>query len=444
MRLLMNKRLSLVVLAVLLLSGCADSGLFSDEDKAPLEGERISVLQLQRELVPDPALENSPVALPEVWANQYWPQVGGYPSHAMGHLALGAKLQEAWQVSIGSGGDRRTPLTTAPVVAESAVFTLDTKGIVSAFDIATGARKWKQSVVPRGEEDSGAVGGGIAWSSGKLFVTGGYKYISALNPDNGALVWKAEIQAPARAAPTVMDDRVYLITLDSRLLVLSAADGSLLWTREGVGETTNLLGSAAPAVDSSLVVMPMSSGEIYGLRPENGQTVWQDNLSAVRRVGAMSSIADIRALPVIDQNVVYAVGYSGRMVAIDPVSGRRYWQRELGSAETPWAAGDVVFVMSTEQQLTALTRQGGAAHWVVQLPRFEDGNKEKPTVWSGPVLAGGRLFTVSSAGEMLEIAAQDGKILRKYKLGHGATRSPVVANGTLLVLTEDGKLMAWR
>lgn len=417
---------------------------FVDAGDTVLPGERISVLQLQKELVPNAGLEGAAITLPEAWTNQFWPQAGGYPNHAMGHLTLGAKLERAWSVSVGSGGDRRTPLTAQPVVAEGLVFALDTEGEVTAFDLASGKKKWRQSIVPRGEEDSGAVGGGLAYASGKLFVTSGYKYLVAINPLTGSPLWKATIPSPARAAPTVMDDKVYIITLDNRLMVFSASDGTPDWNYAGVSETTNLLGSAAPAADASIVVLPLSSGQIFGLRPENGQIAWEDNLSAVRRTGSLSSIADIRGLPVIDQGVVYAVSYSGRMVALDQVTGDRLWQREIGSAETPWAAGEAVFVISSEQQLAALSRRTGDIHWVTQLPKYDGSDKDKPIVWSGPVLAGGRVILAGSNGKMLEVNPQDGKVLVERKLGGDAVIAPLVAANTLLVLTEDGELTAWR
>lgn len=434
-----------LVLAALSLSGCDTAKqLFTEHKDPPLKGERISVLQLQRDLVANPELKDQPLKLPDAWTNQLWPQAGGYPNHAPGQLALGQHLKRIWKTSIGEGADRRTPLTTTPVVAEGLVFTLDTDGNVSAFDINTGKRRWEKSILPPGEHGSGALGGGIAYDSGKIFAANGFKSLSALNASDGTLAWKAVITSPARAAPTIIDGRIYLITLDDHLLVLNETDGSVLWTYAGVSETTDLLGSASPAADSSLVVLPLSSGELFGLRPENGQVTWEDNLSAVRRTGSLSSISDIRGLPVIDQGVVYAVSFSGRMVALDEVSGQRVWQREVGSAQMPWAAGENVFIVTDEQQLAALTRQQGDIRWVVQLPRYEENDKDKPIVWSGPVLAGNRLFLVSNIGDMMEVDPQSGKTVAATKLGASANLPPVVANNTLFVLTDDGELSAWR
>lgn len=419
-------------------------GACDNEVDRILPGERLSVLQLQTALTPSPQLSDVPVDLPEAWTNQFWPQVGGYPNHAMGHLALGTSLKKAWSASIGTGGDRRRPLTAAPVMAEGMVFSVDTDGEVRAFDAKNGNRKWEASIVPKGEEDSGAVGGGLAYASGRLYATSGYKYLTALNPQTGAQLWKTQLPSPARSAPAVMNEQVYVVTLDNRLLVFSVSDGAPQWNYSGVSESTNLLGSAAPAVDETLVVLPLSSGELYGLRPENGRVVWEDNLSAVRRSGSMGAIADIRGLPVIDQGVVFALSYSGRMVALDQVTGRRLWQREVGSAETPWAAGRTIFIVTTEQQLVALRRDSGEIHWVLQLPRFEDDKRENPVVWTAPILAGGRIITAGSNGDMIEVDATNGTLVRTTDIGDSITIAPLVAGETLYTLTQDGDLTAWR
>lgn len=442
----MKKKLSLFLLPALLLLGACSKfdSLFADDQGPPLKGARISVLQLQKDLTPSADAQQTPVTLPEAWNNKFWPQTGGYPNHALGHLTLGVSLKKAWSASIGSGGDRRDPLISQPVAADGMVFTIDTEGEVSAFTLDKGTRKWHVSTIGKDDEDTGAIGGGLAYQNGRLYVTNGYKYLTCLDATNGKAVWRVALAAPARSAPTVTPDKVYIITLDNRLLVFAAADGAASWNYAGLSETTNLLGSVSPAVDSAVAVLPQSSGEIIGLRLENGQPVWQDSLSGVKSNSPLSTIADIRGQPVIDNGLVYAVSYSGRIVALDEVSGQRVWQKDIGSAEMPWSAGANIFLVTPEQQLTALTRDKGDVRWVTQLPRYQGDDKEKPLVWTGPVLAGGRLLTAGSGGAMIEADPQSGKILRQWDLPGNITLAPIVVDNTLLVLTEKGELVAYR
>lgn len=426
-------------LLLLGVSACAD------KKNKPLEGERISVLQLQRDLTPDPLLTDLGVNMSETWINKYWPQAGGYPNHAMGNLALGSDLKKLWRSSIGAGSSRHLPLIIQPIVADGMIFTVDAKARLTAFDANNGKKLWQMRLTPENEEREAVLGGGLAFAQGRLFVTSGYNELRAIDPKTGETAWTARTKAPTRAPPASLDGRVFVMTLDNQLSAFSADDGALLWTHSGVAEATGLLGSASPAADRSAAVAAFSSGEIFALRPENGRVLWMDNLASIRRAGSLASIADIRGLPVIDRGIVYAVSYGGRMVAIDQRSGARVWQKEIGGAETPWVADNTVFVLTDDQQLLALSREAGEIIWITKLPMFEDSEKHKnPIVWTGPILAGGRLILGSSKDHIAEIDAQNGKLLNKWKASAGVTVPPLVADNTLFILSEDGTLTAYR
>ena len=78
-------------------AACDLTDLYGVEEDKPLPGERIPVMQLDSTLQADPRLEELDVRLPAPWANADWPQVGGYPSHAMHHLALGEQIADLTQ-----------------------------------------------------------------------------------------------------------------------------------------------------------------------------------------------------------------------------------------------------------------------------------------------------------------------------------------------------------
>ena len=435
------KKILTALALVATLSGCGGN---ADEDKI-LPGERLSVLAYQKELEPDSVLSVSQMTLPEVWNNQFWPQAGGYPSHAMGHLALAPRLKKAWDSSIGEGGTRDTPLLSPPVVADGVIYTLDTKSQLTAFETVNGRKKWRLSLVPPKEKKQPMPGGGIAHAGGRLFVATSYGQVVALSAEDGKIIWRRTLTAVAHAAPTVAGDRVLLMTIDNKLFCFDAASGEPVWNYAGVAETTNLLGGASPAIDQSVVVAAFSSGEMSAFRIENGSNIWTDNLSAVKLAGAVNSIADIRGLPVIDRGMVFAISYNGRMAALDLLTGERLWQREIAGAETPYAAGDTLFAVTANQQLVALSRETGGIRWIFTLPQFEDPKERKnPIVWTGPVLAGNRLIVAGSKGRVIDINPLDGTKQNEWKAEGAITLPPLVADGTLYLLTEGGKLTAYR
>jgi hypothetical protein len=121
------------------------------------------------------------------------------------------------------------------------------------------------------------------------------------------------------------------------------------------------------------------------------------------------------------------------------------WERDVAGAESPWIAGDWLFVVSAEQRIAAVSRQDGRVAWVTDLPRWQDEDKQRdPIIWYGPAVAGNRLRVVSSTGEMLSIGPVTGKITGRQSLPGPAALGPVVAQQTVFVLTESGTLLTFR
>jgi len=434
-----SRRALLAALAVAaLLAACGG------EDETPLPGERISVLTLERELKPDPSAGSIEVRLPAPQPNREWPQSGGYANHAMYHLALASTVSIAWRVSAGAAADDDAPLLNPPVTGEGRVYTVDAEGMVSAFDVAAGARLWEVELTPEEEEDS-AFAGGLAYAGGLLVATTGTGEVVALEAANGRPIWSHRVGVPMRAAPTIAGGRVFVITYDNQIVALAAADGTELWTYQAIAESTGLVGNASAAVEGGTVVAPFSSGELVAIAVESGQAVWQDSLAGLGRVGGFRTLADIKGDPVIDRGIVLAGGHAGVLVAIDLRTGERVWAQNLSSLETPWVAGDFVYVLTTEGDLVCLTRAEGRVLWVQALPRWEDPeDTEEPINWAGPVLAGDRLIVTGTDGRVLSLSPYTGEVLGQIELPGPVRLAPIVAQGTVYILTDEAELLALR
>src|SRR4029077_8393354 len=251
------------------------------------------------------------------------------------------------------------------------VFAMDGAVQVGAYDAATGDRLWQVDLKPE-EERGNSFGGGVAFWQDRLFASTGYARVRALDPADGRVIWKSSVGAPVRSAPTVSDGRVFVVTIENELAVLAADDGRRLWGDNAIPETASLLGSASPAVEGEVVVAAYSSGEIYALTVETGRPLWSDNFSNTRSVNAVSSMADIRGRPVLDRGRVFAASHSGRLAAIDLRSGERAWEKDFGSTQSPWVAGDYVYVLSNDNELICLTRNDGKIRWVRRFPSYMD------------------------------------------------------------------------
>ena len=191
---------------------------------------------------------------------------------------------------------------------------------------------------------------------------------------------------------------------------------------------------------------PFSSGEVFALRVENGRIAWVENLGTRRAsTGTLASLSDINGEPVIDRGRVFVVSHSGRMAALDLTTGSQIWDQTIGGVQTPWVAGDFLYVVTSENTLLCLSREDGRIRWVRQLKRYSDEEaKEEPIQWSGPVLASDRLFLASSAGVAVSISPYSGRVLGWLKLPDAVAVPPIVANEMLYFLTDQAEVVALR
>jgi outer membrane protein assembly factor BamB len=429
-----------------LLAGCE---IFPDyfgvtDDEQPLPGERIPILTLDRSIKADPGVSALPITLPPAQTNSDWRQAGGNAVHVLQHLELSQAFERRWRADIGEASDDDQKILAQPLVVDGRVYTMDSQAIVTAFDAGTGRQIWRSDLEPE-DEDSGYFGGGIAYGDGRIYVTTGFSRLFALDAASGSPIWEQAVIAPFRGGPTFSEGRLYAISVDNQLHALDAATGEPLWSHGGIQETAGLLGGVSPAANASLVIPAYSSGEVFALLTENGRVLWSDSLAAVQRVDPIADLADIRGLPVLDRDLVIAVSNSGRMVAIDQRRGQRAWDIEVGGVNTPWVAGGFIYVVTNEAQVAAISREDGRIYWVQNLQRFEDEeDREDPITWYGPVLAGERLILAGTNGRMALLSPYDGEILRELELPGKTAVPPIVAGGTLYIVTDGADLLAYR
>jgi outer membrane protein assembly factor BamB len=439
---LLGRRAAL--LAPLSLAGCSLLDSWFEEKKDPLPGKREAVFADRRGLVVD---EGGPkVVLPPAVRNAAWPQPGGNPAHLMGHLAANDHLTEVWKADIGQGGGLRRVITAQPVVLNGTVFTMDSDAEVSAFALANGKPQWSFDTKPEDNDDSTNVGGGLGADGTTLYAVNGLFQLVALDMATGKQKWRHDLGVPARSAPMIADGRVFVTTIDDRLFAFTAADGRQLWTHQSAMPVTAMLGEPAAAYYQGLVIAGFGSGELACLRADSGSIVWTDSLGASQGRASIADLLSIRGLPIVANGLVYAISMGGLLICNDIPSGRRVWDRQVAGEDTPYIAGDWMFVISAEQQIAAININDGHVSWVTQLPRWEDPKSRKNTLtWYGPLLVSDRLIVTGTSEDALSISPYTGDILGHITLSESAAPvAPVVAAGTVLIVTNDARLIALR
>lgn len=439
-----TRRAGMAVALALVLASCSTFG-GKHKNTTPTVGNRTPILShVSNDANPDPTLAGVAVVLPPAQINPDWETAGGNASKNPGHLALANAPALAWTASI-PGGNLKQRLAAAPVVGNGTLYLVDTTGAVNAFDAATGAKRWNYQLAVVKDLRNSAFGGGATYFDGKVYATSGSGEVVALDAATGAQLWKVKPAGPLRGSPTVAFNAVYAMTQDNQIVALDMADGHQLWEDAAASGEQGVFGVAAPAAGQGTVIAGYSTGELVAYRYENGRVLWSDALARTSISTSVSTLTDVDADPIIADGRVYALGQGGRMAAYELVSGQRIWELSLAGISTPVIAGEWIFTLTDDGRLLAIARSSGRVRWVTQLQHYKNEKKrDNPIFWQGPVLANNKLWIVNSNGAVYDVDVTTGEPTLFTEVKGAVSLPPIVANQTLYILTNNGKISAFR
>jgi len=221
---------------------------------------------------------------------------------------------------------------------------------------------------------------------GKMFVTGSYSRIFALDAKTGKKLWKYEHRLPDGIMPccdvinrgaALYDNLVIFATLDAQLVALDQNTGEVAWKEKIDDYAAGYSASAAPLIAGGLLLTGVSGGEfgvvgrVEARDPKTGQMVW------VR--------------PVVEGHMGYKYDKDGKATE-NGVSGTpgKSWPGDL------WKTGG------------AATWLGGTYNAKTGLAYFGTGN---PAPWNSHLRQGDNLFSTSTVA----IDIKTGQIVWHYQ-----------------------------
>ena len=454
-------KFGVLTLSVALLASCSTVGKLNPfkagQDKKEIaaaeKAGRIAMVSADSLLEADADLVATAVILPDASSVSAWAQAGQSAAKTPGHVRAGDDFDVVWKWSAGAGSDTNRALTAAPVADNGRIFLIDAKQTVFAVDAETGKTIWKKELDSGNKRDKRAFGGGLAVAGDKLVVASGYGFVTALDIMSGASIWKRVTEAPMTGSPSIHDGRIFIVSNNNEFSALRLEDGAIEWTDQAIAESARVLSSPSPAAVDDLVVTPYSSGEVIAYLPANGRRLWSDSLTRAGRFTPISAINDIASRPVLANGLVFASSQSGVLAAIDGRSGTRVWALPFGTTQAPALSGEFLFAVGVDGQLVCVEAATGRVVWVQQLQQFEKVKKRKGRIsYSGPLIASNRLVVLSSDGRLLAYSPQNGELSEEKQLvktgrfssGAGFFLEPIAYDGRLILLADNGTLFSVR
>ncbi len=301
---------------------------------------------------------------------------------------------------------------------------------VYAVHAADGSTQWQY---PADTSKSTAVFSATpALDGGFLYVTDDSGEACKLDAATGKEVWKVKLDGALRSAPVVSGGTVYFGSGNTHCYALSTASGQTLWD-----VTTGGAVLTSPVVTGGLVVFTSSDNTVYSLSATTGRKAWGSPFDA-----------DPSLVPVVYDGRLLYVTAGDTLFLLDPSSGRQRSTIKLPTNVLipPTFGPDATFIITQSNTLYALGA-GGRQRWKATIAGA-------PT--APPLLAGNMLVVTTQPGIVSGYDTGSGGLLWRYAMQGTATDSqpkqtivnvfapPIVADGTLYVVSDDGSLSAFR
>lgn len=338
------------------------------------------------------------------------------------------QVDRLWSTRLGRGGDQLR-LGLHPATNGTTVFAASHAGRVTAVDFDDGRRRWQTRL------DEG-LSAGPGYGDGLLAVGSVDGYLTLLDADTGERRWTRFVGGELLAPPAVSSQAIVVRTVDGRLAALSVEDGRQLWLNEQAVPALTLRGNAPPVINSGYVVAAFDNGRLGVYSMGNGEPLWEQQLAAPAGRSELERLVDINTRPVVIGSSVYAVGYQGRLVALDLETGEVGWSRDFSSYAGLGSDWERLYVVDDEGEILAVSRRTGNSVWLNDRMRMRD--------LTAPQRVGESVVVGDLDGYVHWLSSSDGEFQARTRTGSDRVLGILPVGDAIVVQTADGRLDAYR
>ncbi|UPQ87399.1 outer membrane protein assembly factor BamB [Vibrio sinaloensis] len=332
-----------------------------------------------------------------------------------------------WTSSIGKGVGQFYSKLSAEYAYDK-VFVASRDGMVKALDPENGRLIWQANV----EEDvSARLSGGITAGYGQLFIGSENGRVFAFDQETGELNWQVDVNGEVLAAPATDSNLVIVHTNKGILLALDQVTGETRWTISTEVPNLTLRGNSAPVTASGGVFWGTANGRLAAAIVERGQLIWQQPIGKPQGATEIDRLVDVDASPLILGSSLYIVGYNGQLTAIDLRSGEASWKRNYSSASNLASDASSIYLVTEQDHLIAVDARSGTELWTNE--QLEN------RLVTAPVIIDSYLVVGDSEGYLYWLERDSGDFVSMQQVSSsGFAVGPTPVEDGYVLVTRDG------
>lgn len=312
-------------------------------------------------------------------------------------------------------------------VSGNTVAVASSDGVVGSFDARTGTELWRTNV-------GGQIAAGVG-SDGRIaaVVTRGNELIAL---ETGREIWRQKMPAQGFTAPLVAGGRVFLLAADRSVTAFDAQSGRKLWTLQRPGESLVLRQAGVMlAVGDTLVVGLL--GRLAGINPSNGSIRWESPIASPRGTNDIERLVDLVGRVGRDGDIVCARAFQAAVGCVDAARGTLLWTKPAIGFVGVHGDDKYVFGAESDGKLVAWKRADGERAWVSERLQYRK--------LTAPLVVGRSIAVGDDSGLVHLLSREDGSALTRVTTdGSAIVAAPVLADGTLVVVTRNGGIFGFK
>ena len=242
----------------------------------------------------------------------------------------------------------------------------------------------------------------------------------------------------ASPTPIVEGDRVYVHFGAEGTAALSTS-GEMVWKARQLYESQHGNGGS-PVLFGDLLIFSCDGFDeafVVALDKRTGKTRWR----TYRPQPWSQAYSTPLAIRVADRDQIVSVG-AFHTVAYDPQNGKEIWRVNypdgFSNVPRPVFGGGLLFITTGFQQPSILAIRPDGKGDVTKTHVSWTLSRGAPLTPS-PLLVGDELYVVTDAGIASNVDVRTGAVHWQHRLGQGVSASPVLADGRIYFLDEEGR-----
>jgi outer membrane protein assembly factor BamB len=253
---------------------------------------------------------------------------------------------------------------------------------------------------------------------------------------DGDVAWRVRLPARSFTPPLVAGERVFVLMGDRSVAAFDAASGGRLWAQRARAEAL-VLGQAGVLMPVGNTLVVGFSGRLVGLDPLNGSLRWDAPIAIPRGSNEVERLVDLVAPVSRQEDSVCARAYTAAVGCVDVVRGRVLWTRPAQGFTGVAGEGQLLFGLESNGRVQAWNRSSGEPVWSSERLLHRR---------LGAPLAVGRVLVIGDdTGLVHVLSREDGSEMTRLTTdGSAVIGSPVLAGDLLVVQTTRGGVFAWR